>query len=87
MNWRIDYSKQAKEFIVEHKIAEKVRDSLRDLILKVRGQSINIDIKKLKGKWDGYLRIRKGRIRIIIQIFKQEKRVFVQRIDFRGNVY
>lgn len=46
-----------------------------------------MDLKKLKGKWDGFLRIRKGNIRIILKVFKKEKRVFVERVDFRGNVY
>ena len=87
MKWSLDYSKSAKKFIDEHKIAGNIRESLKNLILKINGEQINIDLKKLKGKWDGFLRIRKGNIRIIVKVFKGEKRVFVERVDFRGNVY
>lgn len=87
MKWRIDYSKDAGNFIDEHKIIEKIRKSLRNLILKIQGEPVNIDLKKLKGKWEGYLRIRKGKIRIIIKIYPEEKRIFVERVDFRGSVY
>ena len=50
-------------------------------------EQIKIDLKKLKGKWEGYLRIRKGKIRIILKVYKEEKRIFVKKVDFRGNVY
>lgn len=87
MNWSIDYSKSAKKFIDEHKINDNIRELLKNLILRVNGKQINIDLKKLKGKWDGFLRIRKGNIRIVLKVKKKEKRIFVEKVDFRGNVY
>ncbi|MCX5809879.1 MAG: hypothetical protein NTX36_11005 [Proteobacteria bacterium] len=48
----------------------------------------SIDLKKLKGKYHGSFRIRKGDTRIIFSIRKEDElTVFVHYIDFRGNVY
>jgi mRNA interferase RelE/StbE len=87
MKWKIDYAKSAAKFIGEHRISEEVRDLIKNLILRINGKQIKIDLKKLKGKWDGYLRIRKGKIRIILKVHKEEKRIFVKKVDFRGSVY
>jgi len=87
MKWKIDYAKSAGKFINEHRISEEVRELIKNLIRRINGEQIKIDLKKLKGKWRGYLRIRKGKIRIILKVQKEEKCIFVKRIDFRGNVY
>ena len=87
MKWTVEYSKRADAFIKEQQIHEKIRDSLRDFILKISGSNINIDVKKLKGDWEGYYRIRKGNIRIIIKPDAESRKIFVDVIDFRGNVY
>lgn len=54
MKWGIEYSKRANDFIDEHKIRDKTRDSIKDIILKITGANINIDVKKLRGEWAGY---------------------------------
>ena len=46
MKWAIEYSKRANDFIEEQEIHDKVRVSIRDLILKISGSNINIDVKK-----------------------------------------
>ncbi|MBE0427652.1 MAG: hypothetical protein IBX72_13535 [Nitrospirae bacterium] len=45
----------------------------------------NIDVKKLKGKWAGYHRIRFGKVRIILNVNFEERRIYVDTIDYRGN--
>jgi len=87
MTWKIDYAKSADKFIKEQRISEEVRELIKNLILGINGEQIKIDLKKLKGKWQGYLRIRKGKIRIILKVHKEEKRIFIKKVDFRGNVY
>lgn len=87
MKWTVEYSKRASSFIKEQSIEAKVRDSIRDFILKITGSSINVDVKKLKGKWAGYYRIRKGKIRIILKPDSETGTVFVDIVDFRGSVY
>jgi len=41
----------------------------------------------MKGEWKDFFRIRVGKIRIIFKIDFENKRIFVDRIDFRGDVY
>jgi mRNA interferase RelE/StbE len=87
MKWEIEYSKRADNFIEEHRIKDIVRESIKNFVLKITGANINIDIKRLKGEWAGYHRIRKGKIRIILKPNIESKSVFVDVVDFRGNVY
>jgi len=55
--------------------------------MKMKGENINLDLKKLSGEWEGYYRLRKERIRIIFEPNRIDKVLFVDRIDFRGDVY
>ncbi len=50
MKWTVEYSGRADAFIEEHGIRDKVRDSVRDFILRISGSTINVDVKKLKGE-------------------------------------
>ena len=87
MSWNIEYSRRANDFIEEHGIREKVRESIKSFILKITGSNINLDIKKLKGEWAGYYRIRKGKIRVILKPDIEFRTIFVDVVDFRGSVY
>jgi mRNA interferase RelE/StbE len=87
MKWTIDYSGRAGKFIQKHGINDATRSLLKDLILRINGKPVNLDLKKLKGQWNGYLRIRTGDIRIILKVYKTEKRLYVDKVDFRGSVY
>ena len=86
--WKIGLSKDANKFIDKENIKD---DELLVLAQKFinysKGLEENIDVKKLKGEWKGFHRIRTGKIRIILKGDFKEKSIFVDRIDFRGNVY
>jgi len=60
---------------------------LKSFVLKLHGTDTNIDVKKLWSEWEGRLRIRKGKIRIIFTMNKEERSIFVERVDSRGDVY
>jgi mRNA interferase RelE/StbE len=87
MKWRIEYSRDAEKFIDKQDVHIEVREELKKFLIKMKGGSVNIDLKKLVGEWDGYYRLRKGRLRIIFELNKIDKVLFVDRIDFRGDVY
>ena len=87
MKWRIGYSRDAEKFIVKHNIHDEVKAELEKFLMMLKGENINLDIKKLSGEWEGYYRVRKGRLRIIFEPDKNQKLVFVEKIDFRGDVY
>jgi mRNA interferase RelE/StbE len=87
MKWRIEYSRDADKFIKKQNIQSEVREEFKKFLLKIKGENVNIDLKKLEGDWEGYYRLRKGRIRIIFEINKEEHIIFIEKIDFRGDVY
>ena len=87
MKWRIDYSRDAEKFLKKQNIQDKVREELKKFLLKIKGEDVNKDLKKLEGDWEGYYRLRKGKIRIIFEINNNEQVLFIGKIDFRGDVY
>ncbi|TET09932.1 addiction module toxin RelE [Candidatus Aerophobetes bacterium] len=87
MKWRIEYSKEAKKFIDGQDIWSEVRSSIRKFLEKIKGKNINIDLKKLVGDWEGYYRIRIGKVRVIFDIVKENRMIFVEKVDYRGKVY
>ena len=86
--WKIDLSKQADKFAEKANIND---DQIQLLIQKFinysKGLDENIDVRKMKGKWKGYHRIKIGKIRMILRVDFQKRVVFVDRIDYRGRVY
>ena len=87
MKWRIDYSRDAEKFISKQDIRNEVREEMKKFLLKMKGENVNIHLKKLEGEWEGYYRLRKGKLRIIFGINRIEKLLFVEKVDFRGDVY
>lgn len=87
MKWTIHYSNEALKFAEKENTFDEVRQEIKKLVLRVKGQDINIDLKKLTGDWTGYYIIRKGKLRIIFTIDKVNKIIFIERIDYRGEVY
>jgi mRNA-degrading endonuclease RelE of RelBE toxin-antitoxin system len=87
MKWTIEYSQDADRFIQTEGVQSEVKKQIEGFLRKLRGEAINIDVKKLKGEWKGYFRIRKGRLRIIFSLDTSYRSLHVQRIDFRGDAY
>lgn len=88
MSWSVEYSKGADKFLAKNpNSSDALKDELKKLIQHLRGETVSIDIRKLYGKWAGYYRIRKGKIRIILSFDKDEQSIYVDTIDFRGDVY
>jgi len=54
---------------------------------KFKGEDINNNIKKLRGEWEGFYRIRYGRLRIIVEFQFEQNRAYIEEIDWRGSVY
>ncbi|MBI5306384.1 hypothetical protein HZB04_02280 [Candidatus Wolfebacteria bacterium] len=88
MNWRIDFSANSLKFLNKNNIdASFIIDKIKFAFRKFKGENINIDIKKLSGKWNGFYRIRFGRIRIVIEFQFEQNRAYIEEIDWRGNIY
>ena len=88
MNWRVDFSKDALKFLEQNNIKESfVIDKIKFALRKFKGEDVNVDIKKLKGEWEKFYRIRAGRLRIITEFQFEFYRVYIDKIDWRGNAY
>jgi mRNA interferase RelE/StbE len=87
MKWRVDYSRGSEKFIEKQNIREEVREELRRFLIRLKGENVNVDVGKLTGDWTGYYRLRKGKIRIIFSLNKSEKSLYVEKIDYREDVY
>ena len=87
MKWTINYSRDAERFFEKEDIRVKVIEELTKFLTRVKGEDINIDVKKLKGDWKGYYRLRKGKLRIIFDVDLNNRSLFVEKIDFRGRIY
>jgi mRNA interferase RelE/StbE len=87
---QIHFERKADKFFNKGSFEkEEVSGLIIKAIRKLSGQDENVDVKYLKGEFKGYLRIRKGDLRIVFKIAEAEDLIIVtvSNIDFRGNVY
>ena len=88
MRWHVELAKHASTFIaVNHIAKEDIFDIISDAIKNFQGEMVSIDIRKMKGEWEGFYRIRKGKWRIIAEFDFDSSAVFIEDIDWRGNIY
>ncbi len=87
MNWKLKYTSQAFKFL-EKTALESIDPIIRKAIEKVISlENTNINIRKMKGEWKAFYRIRQGNLRIIIKFEPEDLSVLIYRIGWRGNVY
>jgi len=83
MTWTIKESKQATKFLTKNSVEHFdlfISRAIKKAILK---KDVNIDIKKMKGEWKGYYRIKQGDLRIILKFESQNKIVSIHKIGWR----
>ena len=78
---------RCREVYRKREYCGETREELAKFLKRTKGEDINVDVKKLKGLWAGYYRINKGKIRIIFDVDYKNKAVFIEKIDFRGDLY
>ena len=90
----VQFSKRAVKFLkkLDAQTTERVRQKILQLHSILEADSIipftELDIKKLKGQWEGYFRLRVGQIRVIFTLVNNEIEILlIYDIDFRGNIY
>ena len=88
MIFRVDFSDGSEKFLKKNNFSkEEVFESIKNCIKKFRGETVNTDVKKLHGKWQGFYRIRKGKLRIIAFFDFDNSTVFIETVDWRGGAY
>ena len=89
----IKFRKNAIKFLEKANLedAEKIREKISQLLLFVEEQAIipftELDIKKMKGDWEGFYRLRIGKIRIVFTVNTQSGEVEIFTIGTRADVY
>lgn len=84
----VNFSADAEKFLDRQQIPkDDIYELVKKALRKFRGETINIDLKKLGGAWEGFHRIRKGKVRIIAEFNFDNASVYIEVIDWRGNVY
>ena len=88
MNWQIDFSSNSLKFLKKNNLKENfIIEEIKLVLRKFKGEDVNINVKKLKGEWKGFYRIRSGKIRIIAEFQFEQNQVYIEEIDWRGNIY
>ena len=82
MTWKLECRKQAYEFLKKKGVFEKVE---MKIIEYIRGEKQ--DIRRLKGYWKDFQRLRVGRIRVIFKIDPDNQVVAIVKAGFRGKIY
>ncbi len=92
MEWRVKIHRKALRFIESlpgHE-RKRVQAKIKELVESLEKGSLpfrSLDIKKLKGGWEGFLRIRVGNVRIIFRIDIDRREVIIYHAHYRGKVY
>jgi len=87
MKWEIGFSRDAEKFLDRENLRQETLAEITNFLKRMKGESISVDVKKLKGDWQGFYRIRKGKLRIIFEVNFQEHSIYVAGIDHRDKVY
>jgi mRNA interferase RelE/StbE len=89
----VKFHKQAIKFLQKANPEDvaNIQAQLRQLLIAVEEQGIIpftvLDIKKMKGEWDGFYRLRVGKIRVIFTVSLYYTDIEIHRIGARGDVY
>ncbi|MBO1047432.1 MAG: plasmid stabilization system protein [Anabaena sp. MDT14b] len=89
----IKFRKNAIKFLEKANLedTEKIQEKISQLLAFVEEQAIipftELDIKKMKGDWEGFYRLRIGKIRIVFTVNTQSGEVEIFTIGARGDVY
>ncbi len=87
-DWKILLTRKAESLIDDGSVpVSLVKETVTLALRKLAREDVNVDFKKVSGKWEGFYRIRIGTLRIICSFDFKSKIVKIERIDFRGNVY
>lgn len=90
----VRFSKRAVKYLkkLDAKTAERVREKILQLLSMLEVEGVipfnELDVKKLKGQWDGYFRLRVGQIRVIFTLVGEELEILlIYDINVRGSIY
>ncbi len=90
MTWRILFHKKALKDLdyLSEEMQSRIKLALRTLKNSItNARESGLDIKKLKGDWSGFYRLRVGNYRVIFEVEWNKHRILVYRIVARKKAY
>ncbi|GBE54318.1 MAG TPA: hypothetical protein ENH28_02940 [Euryarchaeota archaeon] len=87
--FKVKIRKHCKKFLKKLSLKDRkqVLSKIRDFRGWLLGENVNVDVKKLKGEWKGFYRIRTGKIRILLKVYPEDRLIIVYDADYRESVY
>lgn len=89
----VKFRKKAIKFLEKASPEEvaKIQKQLNKLFTAIEEQGIipfsDFDIKKLKGEWEGFYRLRIGKVRVVLAVNFDSLDVEIYSIGSRGDIY
>jgi len=90
----VRFTKRAIKYLkkLDAKTAERIREKILQLLSMLEAEGVipfnELDVKKLKGQWEGYFRLRVGQIRVIFTLMGDELEILlIYDINVRGSIY
>jgi len=80
--WKFRYRKEALKFLQKHELLEETKIKI---VKFLKGE--RVDVKKMKGNWEGYLRLRIGNYRIIFKTDFKNNLVDIIKAGPRQEIY
>ena len=90
---RVEFSKSAVKFLRKldadkQQLVKRKISLLRQSLTEKKALPFDeLDIKKMKGNWRGYFRVRVGKIRVIFTVRVEAEKLYIHDICFRGDAY
>jgi mRNA interferase RelE/StbE len=87
------FSKSSIKFLkkLSKKDVERVQSKLLTLLNSIEQSGLvpsgELDIKSMEGEWQGFLRMRVGKIRVIFSVDIEQDEIQIYEIAFRGSIY
>lgn len=89
----IKFRRQANKFVekADPETIRRIREQLNQLLSALEERSLipftELDIKQMKGDWEGFYRLRIGKVRLIFTVDIASNDIEVYAIGNRGDVY
>ena len=89
----VKFRKQPVKFLQKANSEDvtKIQNQLNQLLIAIEQQGIipftELDIKKMRGDWEGFYRLRVGKMRVIFIVDFDSSELEVYTIGARGDVY
>jgi len=92
MEWSAKIHRKALKYLQTLPLRERrrVEEKIEELLQSLNRGTIpytRLDIKRLRGEWEGFFRLRIGDIRVIFRINIDRKEILIYNIHHRSKAY